>query len=429
MSPPAPTPPDPVRRADPARVAEAHALRQALAPFPTLQALHAAPDWPALSARIAALLDGVRVHPHPSPRQSAGDARRVHVAQWNIEHGNRFEAIAQAFQSQPGLAAADLVTLNEVDLGMARSGNRDVAAELAARLGMHAAWAAMFLESTRGRDDDALTAVPDDNAESLFGLAILSRWPITSTRLVPLPGPERALFERERMTGRFIALVCDIAHPVQPFVVVTAHLEVHRTRAHRARQMRLLMQALATEQRPVLFAGDWNTHTFDRGERRAISAAAWPLLGWPNDALAARLSRPDRGASHELLFDELRAAGFAWEPYNDDVATLSLRFSRLREVHVLPGPLRSLASRGLRWAERRARLRLDWIAARGFQHAAGSGRTITGLDGTAEQDVGRSPRQELDTPLQHDLDMLGPASDHAPIVAELAFETPRFAPA
>src|SRR5437764_533574 len=135
-------------------------------------------------------------------------AGRVRVAQWNIEHGNRCEAIARASRSQAALAAADLVTLNEVDLGMARSGNRDVAAELCVRLGMHAAWAAMFLESTRGRDDDSLTALASDNAESLFGLALLSRWPIAAARLVTLPGPERTLFERERMTGRFVALVC-----------------------------------------------------------------------------------------------------------------------------------------------------------------------------------------------------------------------------
>ena len=392
------TSPDPIRPAGSARVAEAHALRQALAPFRTLEALHAAPGWPALSGRIAALLDGVQMHAPGFPRAPAVDPGRVRVAHWNIEHGNRFEAIARAFHDRPALAEADLVTLNEVDLGMARSGNRDVAAELAARLGMHAAWAAMFLESTRGRDDDALTALAADNAESLFGLALLSRWPIAAARLVPLPGPEQTLFRRERMAGRFVALVCDIAHPVRPFTAVTVHLEVHRTRAHRATQMRLLLDALASERRPVLLTGDWNTHTFDRGSRHAVPEIAWPLLAWPSHALAARLSHPDRGEHRELLFTDLEAAGFAWKPYVDFVPTLGLRFSRLGEVHALPGPLRAFASRGLEWAERRARLRLDWIAARGFRHEAGSGRTILGLEGP------------------------GLASDHAPIVAELGLE-------
>jgi hypothetical protein len=97
------------------------------------------------------------------------------------------------------------------------------------------------------------------------------------------------------------------------------------------------------------------------------------------------------------VFDELSRAGFHWERYADRSPTLGLRFERLGEVHALPRPLRAIASRGLAWAERRAQLRLDWIAARGFRHDAGTGETITGLDGP------------------------GRASDHAPIVAELEF--------
>ena len=382
---------------DGALVAEAHALRGALRPYPTLASLHAAPAWPALASRLEALLTPVRLYSPPAPPAPAAGAGGVHVAHWNLEHGNRFEAIAHALATHPGLAGADLVTLNEVDLGMARSGNRDIARELAARLGLHAAWGALFLESTRGRDDDSLTAVDGDNRESLFGLAILSRWPIARARLVPLPGPERLLFERERMAGRFVALVCEIAHPAHPFVAVTVHLEVHRTRRHRAAQMRLLLEALATETRPVVLAGDWNTHTFDRGARGASIAAGYSLLAWSQRRLTARLTYPDRGPHRELLFDALAAARFEWERYADFAPTLGLRFSRLGEVHGLPWPLRGIASRGLAWAERRARLRLDWIAARGFRDDAGSGRTVEGLDGP------------------------GRASDHAPIVAELHF--------
>lgn len=376
---------------------EAHALRAAFRPHRTLSSLHADPAWPALSQRLSALLSPVRLHVPARPPEAAAEPDRVRVVQWNIEHGNRFEAILEALAAHPDLAGADLVTLNEVDLGMARSGNRDVAGVLAERLGRHAAWVALFLESTRGRDDDGLTALPADNEESLFGLAMLSRWPISRTRLVSLPGPERQLFERERMTGRFVALVCDVAHPVHPFVAVTVHLEVHRTRAHRATQMRRLLDALAAEERPVVLAGDWNTHTFDRGRPRATLEAAWSLLAWPVGQLNERLTRPDRGRHRENLFESLARAGFAWEPYADYAPTLGLRFSRLGEVHAMPKPVRALASRGLDWAERRACMRLDWIAARGFRDDVGSGRTIAGLDGP------------------------GRASDHAPIVAELRF--------
>jgi len=380
-----------------AAAAEARALREAFRRHPTLASLHADPAWPGLEARLSALLTPIRTWSPDHDREQSHNGTRLRVGHWNLEHGNRFDAIARALETHPALAGADLVTLNEVDLGMARSGNRDVARELAARLGLHAAWGALFLESTRGRDDDALHAAPQDNAESLFGLAILSRWPLANARLVPLPGPERLLFERERMTGRFVALVCDVTHPTRPFVAATVHLEVHRTRAHRAAQMRRVLDALAGESRPVVLAGDWNTHTFDRGEAHATVEAAVALLTWPGRSLATRLIHPDRGHHREGVFDELSRAGFHWERYGDRSPTLGLRFERLGEVHALPQPLRAMATRGLAWAERRARLRLDWIAARGFRHDAGSGETIAGLDGP------------------------GRASDHAPIVAELEF--------
>jgi len=380
-----------------AATAEARALREAFRRHPTLASLHADPAWPGLEARLQALLTPIRTWSPEHDGEPMRNGDRLRVLHWNLEHGNRFDAIARALETHPALAGADLVTLNEVDLGMARSGNRDVARELAARLGLHAAWGALFLESTRGRDDDALHAAPQDNAESLFGLAILSRWPLANARLVPLPGPERLLFERERMTGRFVALVCDVTHPTRPFVAATVHLEVHRTRAHRAAQMRRVLDALAGESRPVVLAGDWNTHTFDRGEAHATVEAAVALLTWPGRSLATRLIHPDRGHHREGVFDELSRAGFHWERYGDRSPTLGLRFERLGEVHALPQPLRAMATRGLAWAERRARLRLDWIAARGFRHDAGSGETIAGLDGP------------------------GRASDHAPIVAELEF--------
>src|SRR5262245_43512948 len=297
--------------------AEAHALREAFRRHATLASLHADPAWPALSARLSALLTPIRTWSPESPCRAASDSARIRVAHWNLEHGNRFDAIARALETHPALAGADLVTLNEVDLGMARSGNRDVARELASRLGLHAAWAALFLESTRGRDDDGLNASPHDNAESLFGLAILSRWPVAIARLVPLPGPERLLFERERMTGRFVALVCEIAHPEHRFTAATVHLEVHRTGTHRAAQMRRLLDSLAGERHPVVLTGDWNTHTFDRGEPHATLAAAVALLAWPGKSLSARLTQPDRGHHREWVFDELAHAGFHWERYGD----------------------------------------------------------------------------------------------------------------
>jgi endonuclease/exonuclease/phosphatase family metal-dependent hydrolase len=377
---------------DPALISECAALAQALRGSPTLARLRRSPQWSDLAPRLAAVLATVRRH---SPRLPAGDAPdpgRVMAVHWNIEHGNRYERIAAALLDHPQLQAADLVLLNEVDLGMARSGNRDVAGDLAQALGFHGAWAPLFLETTAGRDEDVAAAGTRGNQEGLFGVAILSRWPIGEVRVIELPSPERFQYEVEGMYGRHIALVAAIERPGEPLAAVTTHLEVHRTRAHRAAQMRTLTQALAREGRPVILAGDFNAHTFERGRWWDPWFGAMALVGWPEDVLRERLLNPDRGREREPSFDALRDARFEWHALNDRRPTLRLRLKRLHETRGPLGWLGGRVSGLMARAERRAQLRLDWFAGRGWRQ--GRGVTVSGLDGPDG------------------------ASDHAPIVAE-----------
>jgi endonuclease/exonuclease/phosphatase family metal-dependent hydrolase len=377
---------------DPALVTEAHSLARALDRHRTLDALHDSPEWPELSARLARLLSALRRYQPATPPAPARPGAPLKVVQWNIEHGNWYDQVEGALLHHPDLAGADLLMFNEIDLGMARAGNRDVAGDLAQALGLYGVWAPLFLETTPGRDDDPRMANGAANQESLFGLAILSRWPFGEVRVLPLPSPLELQFDLERMYGRHVGLVAEVLRPGAPFIAVSAHLEVHRTRAHRESQVREIIEALRGEQRPIVFAGDWNTHTFDRGLWHTPFTGGASLLTWPTETLAARLLRPDRGRLREPLFDRLREHGFEWERWVDYEPTLQLRLERLDEVHALPRWLRSAAARPLAWAERRGRLRLDWFAGRGWR--GGRGRTVPGLDGPDR------------------------ASDHAPIVAE-----------
>jgi endonuclease/exonuclease/phosphatase family metal-dependent hydrolase len=376
---------------NPEATAESAALVRALGAYPTIDALKSSPDWPALGPRLERLLSTVRRHTPPQPPGPPLDPARVHAVHWNIEHGNWYDQVEGALLRHHDLRNADLLFFNEIDVGMARAGNRDVAADLSRSLQRHGVWAALFLETTSGRDDDAHMAGDRVNQEALFGIAVLSRWPIGEVRLVPLPGPEEIQFRVERMFGRFIAIVAEVQRPGAPFVAVSVHLEVHRTRRHRAEQMRVLLEALRDEQRPIILAGDFNSHTFDRGTWRTPFAGARALLLEPGPSLRRRFLHPDKGPHHEPVFDELQRHGFEWEPYTDHRPTLKVRFERLEEAT----PMRLLGPLGTgirRFGERRGQLRLDWFAGRGWR--GGRGVTAEGLDGPGE------------------------ASDHAPIMAE-----------
>jgi len=378
---------------DPAFLAECRALQRAVEPYPTIRALRASSEWPALSARFARLLSTVRRYDPPAPPPPAPEPDVVHAVHWNVEHGNWYDQVEGALLAHPDLRDADLLFFNEIDFGMARAANRDVTGDLAAALGRYGVWAPLFLETTLGRDDDTETAAGRENQESLFGLAILSRWPIADVRLVELPSPEAYQFDFERMVGRHVGLIVEVDRPGAPFVAVAAHLEVHRTRARRAAQMEVLLDALRDERRPVVVAGDFNSHTFDRGRFWDPAFGALVLMTEPGPWLERRLRYPDRGPARERMFDVLARHGFEWERFVDHEPTLSLRFDRIDEARALPGWLSGIAGRLLAWAESRGRLRLDWIAGRGWR--GGRGHTVTGLNGP------------------------GLASDHAPLAAWL----------
>src|SRR5437867_2374226 len=280
---------------DPQYRAECEALCEALRRYPTITALRGSAQWSDLGPRLVRMLSTIRRYEPGAPPPAASSEDRVLAVHWNIEHGNWYDQVEQPLTKHPLLQAADLILLNEVDFGTARAANRDVAGDLARTLGLHGCWAPMSIETTAGRDDDERMASGRKNEEGLFGVAILSRWPLGEIRLVELPSPEHFQFDLERMYGRHIGLVAEVQRPRGTFVAVSVHLEVHRARLDRARQMRALTAGLRSERRPIVLAGDFNSHTFNRGHAWDPFLNAAVMLTWSNRAVLSRFLYPDRG--------------------------------------------------------------------------------------------------------------------------------------
>src|SRR5438552_12321039 len=141
-----------------------HALRA----IRTRKRLYASPLWGEIGDEVERVLDAVECGDHPAG--APGPALRV-VA-WNIQRGVHFEALRKVLAEDPDLQRADALLLSEVDLGLGRSSNRNVARELAAALGMSYAFGVSYLTL----EDDHLEN-PDGtpNTLALAGNAILSR--------------------------------------------------------------------------------------------------------------------------------------------------------------------------------------------------------------------------------------------------------------
>ena len=100
------------------------------------------------------------------------------VVGFNAGRGTYWAEFAEMVEAMPELEKPDLIILNEMDIGMARSGNIHTTRKLAFRLGMNYAWGLEFVELSNGSWQEQNQTEGMKNAMGLHGNAILSRCPM-----------------------------------------------------------------------------------------------------------------------------------------------------------------------------------------------------------------------------------------------------------
>ena len=139
----------------------------------------------------------------------------------------------------------DVLLLTELDHGMARSGNRFVAQEIAERTEAELRIRSRLYCLCK-REAASRSEMEGENTISIHGLAMFSQYPMKNVHAVPLPNGKDKMWGKEKRLGYLRALVADIEHPAGTFRAVTVHLDAHCSRAHRQRQMRIILDHLDT---------------------------------------------------------------------------------------------------------------------------------------------------------------------------------------
>ncbi len=288
----------------------------------------------------------------------------VRLVTWNIEKGKRWSLLEECLESE-SIRTADVLCLNEVDEGMARSGNRRIAYEIGERLGMQVVFGQAFKELTKGIGEERLS--PGENTAALQGNATLSRLPILDSKNLLLPACFDHSKRVEKREGNRHALIVRLECGFgRSLVIANTHLEVFGTARCRSRQMKFLLERVPPG--PAIVTGDFNTNTFNRGSA-FHTFEALSLL-----ALADVKSRVRSPWLCEPLFEDLAAGGFSWQPFNDTLPTCSVDLSSFDDQTRVPTLLRNFILSRCRILP----LRLDFIACRGLR-ALYPGRTITDL--------------------------------------------------
>ena len=170
-----------------------------------------------------------------TPNSELQTPNSVSAIAWNIERGCIFEGILNALKNHDDLKDRDLYLLTELDYGMARSGNRFVAQELAKELKLNYAFAPVYIALQKGSGVEAM--MDGENTTSIHGLAMFSKYPLKNVHAVDLPNGKDKMWGKEKRLGYLRAIVADIEHPAGTFRAVTMHLDAHCSRKHRQKQV------------------------------------------------------------------------------------------------------------------------------------------------------------------------------------------------
>jgi endonuclease/exonuclease/phosphatase family metal-dependent hydrolase len=187
--------------------------------------------------------------------ESSSVPKSIHIVDWNIDRGTRLQQVGDVLEKDQ----ADLCLLQEVDLSDRRSGNLNVAEQLARKLKMRYAYASAWQELSQG----------DREHPSFQGQAILTRLPMKGVRVIRFKAqsnfwkphgylPNWALFQR-RLGGR-IAIVAELEFEGRTLVVYNAHLESRSTAVEKLQMQEMLEDAERyPPDTPIILAGDFNT--------------------------------------------------------------------------------------------------------------------------------------------------------------------------
>jgi endonuclease/exonuclease/phosphatase family metal-dependent hydrolase len=333
----------------------------------------------------------------------------LRIAHWNIEKGKYLDDVIATFRTHPILREADLISINEADVGMNRSRQAFVARELGEALRMHVAFAPCYLEFSKGYGDDL--TMPGTNTVALQGNAILSRYELLNPRVIELPMCYDHFEHVEKRIGNRNALAVEVECEGKRLSFVTTHLEVRNAPACRAKQIAAIIAELEKPGAPqsAIIAGDFNSNTFARGGMLRTLGGLMRMMFSPTDALRSEIAAPQ---SREPLFALLRQHGFTDAGFNSDDVTCYVPLKILEDSGKLPGFLTTAINQQMARYNGQLDFRLDWIIGRGVQ-SLGAREVID-----AEKNIASLPPQTIAGLRRHDGSQI---TDHDPITADIRF--------
>ncbi|MEV6489988.1 endonuclease/exonuclease/phosphatase family protein [Actinoplanes sp. NPDC051633] len=189
----------------------------------------------------------------------------MRLATFNLLHGRSLsdgEVHAERVAASVADLDADILALQEVDRAQPRSKHLDLTAIAAEALGAPTHRFAAAVVGTPGETWQPWRS-DDDNEHPLYGIALVSRWPVRQWQVTQLPAalvrspvyvPDRGFIMLKDEPRVLIAAVID--SPAGPVTVASTHLSF--VPGWNVRQLRAAVRALRALPAPRVLLGDLN---------------------------------------------------------------------------------------------------------------------------------------------------------------------------
>jgi endonuclease/exonuclease/phosphatase family metal-dependent hydrolase len=217
----------------------------------------------------------------------------VRIGTWNVLHGMALpegRCDPDAFSEAVARTRADVLALQEIDVAQPRSGLVDQPALAAAALGVEHWHFAPALFGTPGETWTPATqdVLPDDGTPG-YGVALVSRYPLTSVRVIRLgqaavrapllnPSTRRLMMIEDEPR---VAISAVVQTPTGPLLVAATHLSfVPGVNARQLRRLTRVLDDQRADHETQVLLGDLNLprpfHRVVRGWRTLARAATYP---------------------------------------------------------------------------------------------------------------------------------------------------------
>ena len=218
---------------------------------------------------------------------------------FNIERGQTLHETIDFLNMCPDFKNMDIIYANELDDGAVRSGNCNVAYEIAKSIGMNYAYGLEFIELVN----------PNDN-KGFHGNALFSRWPIRWAKVVHMPEQYNWYYDRQKRIGARVAIVCSLDIGGREVGAVSVHLENRADSKGREAQMAVVYDEIKKSfapDTPVMIGGDLNTNTFDGNDIRASPSCSTTRSALPGTWRRSKVrARPAAGRGERLLLPRVQ---------------------------------------------------------------------------------------------------------------------------